>query len=221
MELPPGYAEPISGREFDPANFPQSFWRTTADVLLRPIEFFRELPRQAGYGRPIVYYATALVIYAVLTFLLSLLLPTASVDRFLGGQSASQEPTVAMELLTMILTVAFGLMGLFIGAGFIHVGVLLFGQPQSPSYETTTRLTAYVSGATYMISWIPFIGWLASLYAIYLYIVAVREQYGMSTGRAAAAVLVPGLFLLLVVCLCIAVVGAALFAALSSVRTSP
>ena len=221
MQLPQGYAEPAGGREFDPADFLQSFWRTTLDVLTRPVDFFRELPRQAGYGRPIVYYATALVIYAVLTFILALLLPAVSVDRLLGGGQSAQEPTVAMEILTMVLTVAFGLMGLFIGAGFIHVGVLIFGRVQSPSYETTTRLTAYVAGATYTISWVPFIGWLASLYAIYLYIVAVREQYGISTGRAAAAVLVPGLFLLLVLCLCIAVVGAALIAALSGVQTSP
>ena len=72
------------------------------------------------------------------------------------------------------------------------------------------RVSAY-SSVTSLVSWIPVIGWIASLYGIYLAIMGIREVHNTSTGRAAIVVLIPAAVVILLVLIIITLVGAALF----------
>ena len=66
---------------------------------------------------------------------------------------------------------------------------------------------------TLLVSWIPIIGWIASLYGIYLAIVGIREVHNTTTGKAALVVLIPAAVLILLALILIAI-GAALFLSL-------
>ena len=77
-------------------------------------------------------------------------------------------------------------------------------------FAGTFRVSAY-SSVTSLVSWIPVIGWIASLYGIYLAIVGVREIHNTSTGKAAIVVLIPAVVVFLLVLVIVALVGAALF----------
>jgi hypothetical protein len=113
-------------------------------------------------------------------------------------------------IVSLILAPIFAAIGLFIGAGILHLLVMLIIGSRNAGYEGTLRVGAYAA-VTSLVSWIPFIGWIASLYGIYLGIVGIREVHNTSTGKAALVVLIPAAVILLLVLAIIAVVGAAIF----------
>jgi hypothetical protein len=77
-------------------------------------------------------------------------------------------------------------------------------------FEATFRVIAY-SAVTSLVSWIPFIGWILSLYGIYLGIVGIREVHNTTTGKAALVVLIPAAVVILLALALITLVGAFLF----------
>ena len=100
--------------------------------------------------------------------------------------------------------------GLFIGAGILHLLVMLVIGSRSAGFAGTFRVSAY-SSVTSLVSWIPVIGWIASLYGIYLAIVGLREVHNTTTGKAAVVVLIPALIVLCLILVLVVLVGAALF----------
>jgi hypothetical protein len=89
--------------------------------------------------------------------------------------------------------------------------MLIVGSRNS-GFEATFRVGAYAA-VTSLVSWIPFIGWIASLYGIYLGIVGIREVHTTTTGKAALVVLIPAAVLILLALILVAI-GAALFLSL-------
>ena len=73
-------------------------------------------------------------------------------------------------------------------------------------------MSAY-STETLLVSWIPIIGWIASLYGLYLAIVGIREVHNTTTGKAVLVVLIPVAVLVLLALILVAI-GAALFLSL-------
>jgi hypothetical protein len=62
--------------------------------------------------------------------------------------------------------------------------------PTNGGFAATFRAAASAS-VTSLASWLPVIGGLISLYALYLAIVGIRELYQTTTAKAAAVVLIP------------------------------
>ncbi|MCA1687950.1 MAG: YIP1 family protein, partial [Actinobacteria bacterium] len=112
-------------------------------------------------------------------------------------------------ITSLILAPIFAAIGLFIGAGILHLLVMLIVGSGNSGFEATFRVGAYAA-VTSLVSWIPFIGWIASLYGIYLAIVGIREVHGTTTGKAALVVLIPAAVIILLALILVAV-GAALF----------
>jgi hypothetical protein len=101
--------------------------------------------------------------------------------------------------------------GLVIGAGILLlIGKIFGGQAE---YMGLLRSVAYAYSPN-VLSWIPFVGFLASLWALVCGVIAVRESHAVSTGAAVAIVLIPaavlfGLRLLLALVAGIALLGLA------------
>jgi hypothetical protein len=169
---------------------------------------------------------TDAVLYAWILFAAGVLiaLPFGGLGRF-GMQSAlDQMGDLPPGVRTALRSYASGARGyqffsliiypllLLIGAGIQHLFCMLFGVAKH-GYYATLRVMGY-AGVASIVAGIPCLGALAGLYAIVLVILGLSAVQEASVGRAAAAVLVPWLFL----CCCgIAVAmafGAALVAAL-------
>lgn len=100
---------------------------------------------------------------------------------------------------------------LIIGAAIQHLFCMLFGVAKH-GYFATLRVLAY-SASTHIISFVPCVGVLASLYYFVLVILGLASVQETSVGRASAAVLVP----LLLLCCCgagVALLGAGVVMAL-------
>ncbi len=177
----------------------QTFIATVQAVVLRPVDFFRGILRQGDLINPLIF---ALICYEVAAILGGLL-------RVVGIGATNQG--FGSFLVSIILAPIFAAIGLFIGAGILHLLVMLFVGSRNSGFEATFRVVAY-SAVTSLVSWIPYIGGLLSLYGIYLGIVGIREMHNTSTGKAALVVLIPAAIVLLLVFF---VIGAAAFFILS------
>ena len=177
----------------------QTFVSTVRSVVMVPAEFFRGILRQGDLVNPLIF---ALICYEIYTILGGLLrLAGIGADLGFGGFIAS-----------LILAPIFAVVGLFIGAGILYLLVMLIVGSRNAGFEGTFRVSAY-SSVTLLVSWIPIIGWIASLYGIYLAIVGIREVHNTTTGKAALVVLIPAAVLILLVLILFAI-GAALFLSL-------
>ena len=195
----PRGAQSAAAAEFRYTDPAQTFIATVQAVVLRPVDFFRGILRQGDLINPLIF---ALICYEVAAILGGLL-------RVVGIGATNQG--FGEFLVSIILAPIFAAIGLFIGAGILHLLVMLIVGSRNSGFEATLRVVAY-SAVTSLVSWIPYIGGLLSLYGIYLGIVGIREMHNTTTGKAALVVLIPAAIVLLLVFF---VIGAAAFFILS------
>jgi hypothetical protein len=118
-------------------------------------------------------------------------------------------PNFGWFLASIIVALILAGIGLFIGAGILHLLVMLIVESRNAGFEATFRVVTY-SAVTSLLSWVPFIGGILSLYGVYLSIVGMRE-INNTTGKAALVVLIPAAIIILLVLELIALMGAVLF----------
>jgi hypothetical protein len=196
---PPRVSGGASGGEFDYSDPVQSFINAVRGVVTAPVGFFRGISRQGDFVNPLIFAIICYEVSAILGGLLGL------VGVGMGGTQG-----FGSFLVSIILAPILAAIGLFIGAGILHLLVMLIVGSRNSGFEGTFRVGAY-SSVTSLVSWIPVIGWIASLYGIYLAIMGIREVHNTSTGKAAIVVLIPAVVVLLLVLLIIAAIGAAIF----------
>jgi len=198
-------SDPDPSRSAPPWEQPGSwftrFAQTTQAVLVNPAEFFRLMRREGGIGQPVVFGLIGSVLGGIAGALYQMVLSTMLAG--MQGPGAAREQAIAGLFSTGCLVVVMPLaavVGMFIGSAIYHVMLLLLGGARRP-YETTLRVSAYTSGATSLLQLIPFCGAIiGGIYAIVVMIIGLARAHEISTGKAAAAVLLP-----LALC-CVAVV---------------
>jgi hypothetical protein len=196
---PPRVSGGASGGEFDYSDPVQSFINAVRGVVTAPVGFFRSIRREGDFVNPLIFAIICYEVSAILGGLLGL------VGVGMGGTRG-----FGSFLVSIILAPIGVVIGLFIGAGILHLLVMLIVGSRNSGFEGTFRVSAY-SSVTSLVSWIPVIGWIASLYGIYLAIMGIREIHNTSTGKAAVVVLIPAVVVFLLILLIIAAIGAAIF----------
>lgn len=197
----PGPSRSAAAAEFRYTDPVQTFIATVQAVVLRPVDFFRGILRQGDFINPLIFAIICYEVAAILGGLLSLV--GIGADQGFGGFIGS-----------IILAPIFAAIGLFIFSGILHLLVMLIVGSRNGGFEATFRVVSY-SAVTSLVSWIPFIGWILSLYGIYLGIVGIREMHNTTTGKAALVVLIPAAVVLILLLLLAAVIGAVIFGAMN------
>ena len=192
-----GASGSAAGAEFRYTDPAQTFIATVQGVFLQPVSFFRGILRQGDFVNPLIF---AIICYEV-SAILGGLLQLVGIGRNIGFGGF---------ISSIILAPIIAAIGLFIGAGIIHLLVMLIVGSRNAGFEGTFRVLAY-SAVTSLVSWIPFIGGILSLYGIYLGIVGIREMHNTTTSKAAIVVLIPVAIIVLLVLALITLVGAFLF----------
>ena len=185
-------------RGFDTSRPGESFVEVVRGVLVEPARFFAGLgePDPDRVKGPLVF---ALICYAVslpLSFLVAPfdpLMPERA-DPTTGLFSFAQDNlglALALAVLFLILLPLLAVLGVYLGAAIQHFFVFLFVK-QRRGYWGTFPVVAYGS-ALALLSWVPVLGYLATLYGVYVTALGLREMHGTSTVRALLAALVPAL----------------------------
>lgn len=175
---------------------------TVKSVLFQPAETFRSMRREGGIGTPLLF----VVILGTISGWFALL--WNAFFQSLGFLSEGIGDQVLFWFLGLmigaVLMPGFVLIGAFVSAAITHVSLFLVGGAKE-SFETTFRVTAYVSGSTSLFQIIPFCGgFIGGVWYLVAMIIGVREAHEISTGKAVLAILLPAI-------LCCACLGVMIF----------
>lgn len=189
------------GHDFELDRATDSFIPTARGVAFHPVEFFTALPRAGNYLGPLAFS-----------------LVCAEVATILGGILAlGAGAPFAAFVGNIVGAIIGGTIGVFAIAGIAHLLVMAIVGPTRSGFEATFRAAAYAS-VTSLVSWIPVVGGLASLYGLYLAIVGIREMHHTTTGKAAAIVLIPVATIAVLAAIVVAVVGIAILSGIGGVQ---
>jgi hypothetical protein len=193
-----------------PSDFPwpprenESFLDTLAmtwkESVFHPTSFFRRMPRDISLGSALAYYFTMGIIAAGLSLFWRMVLGGSFIDR-LYPDAASENPFVDFLLSPILLILA-----LYIGAGVMHLFLLLF-RGSKHGFGTTLRVVCMSEGPQ-LFNIVPFLGpIIGGIWILVLYVIGLREAHETTTGKAVAAILVPvGLVVILGILLALVVI---------------
>src|SRR5215210_7770685 len=195
--------------DYDLSNPVNSFVEIVRRVALQPTTFFANLPRQGSLLGPLVFALICVEISAVLVGLLTFIDVPGGLTWLLGARG---DQGILAFLGGLVLAPIAGTVGVFLTALVTHLMVLLVVGSGHSGFGATFRIVSY-SSVTSLLGWIPFIGWIFSLYRLYLATVGIREMHSTTTGRALLVVLLPAILVLLLVLVLVGASGIVYFRA--------
>jgi hypothetical protein len=184
-----------AGGDYDLSDPVNSFVDVVRRVGFQPASFFAGLPRQGNFLNPLVFALICIEISVILVGLLTFIDVPGGITWLFGARG--NQGFLAF-LGGLVLAPIAGAVGVFLTALLTHLLVIIVVGPGHSGFGATFRIVAY-SSVTNLVSWIPFIGWVASLYRLYLATVGIREMHATTTGRALLVVLLPAILILVLV----------------------
>ncbi len=184
-----------SGGDYNLSDPVNSFVDVVRRVVFEPASFFAGLPRQGNFLNPLVFALICIEISVILVGLLTFIDVPGGITWLFGARG--NQGFLAF-LGGLVIAPLAGALGIFLTALVTHLLVVLVVGSGHSGFGATFRIVAY-SSVTSLVGWIPFIGWLASLYRLYLATVGIREMHATTTGRALLVVLLPAILILVLV----------------------
>lgn len=168
------------------------FVETMRGVLLDPTALFRSMRRTGGLGRPLTFGIAGTLIGSLIGSLWQMMFMAGGgtfSDPSFGGEAAVA--TLFSSGCIIVVVPVVSVLAMFIAAGVYHLMLMLLGAARQP-FETTMRVVAYSMGSTSLLQILPVCGSLvAAVWALVAYIIGLAQAHEISTGKAAAAVLIP------------------------------
>ena len=184
-----------SGGDYNLSDPVNSFVDVVRRVVFEPTPFFAGLPRQGNLLNPLVFALICIEISVILVGLLTLIDVPGGINWLLGARG---DQGFLAFVGGVVLAPIAGAVGVFLTALLTHLLVTIVVGTGHSGFGATFRIVAY-SSVTSLVGWIPFIGWIASLYRLYLATVGIREMHATTTGKALLVVLLPAILILVLV----------------------
>lgn len=175
-----------------------NYIETWKEVIQRPFDFYRRMPTTGGYADPLIFAAISFFIYGLLNTLTGVLLSRAGYmdGLMLGGTYGVGEFSSSMIILYVIITPILGIIFLLIEAAILNIIYESFGG--TGNYEGTVRFISYAAAVS-LLSWIPILTWIFSIYSLYLYIVGGMIVHKVSMWKSVVTILLGLLAIVLLV----------------------
>lgn len=159
----------------------------TKATLLTPAEYFTVMPKEGGFGEPLVKAVIYSLIAGIFTFVWGALKLTAAAGA-LGGLLGG-----GIGIMGLIWSIIGGIIGLFIGGAIVLVISAICGG--NTNYETNVRVCASLMALSPVSAILGFLSgfslWIGglislaiSLYGLYLLYIAVTKALGGKEGTA-------------------------------------
>ncbi len=185
----------------------EEWLETFQEVVTGPTEYLSQETRDDGFGYPLKFAAVSLILAAVLN---------AARIFVMGPQAGAALPVEGRAVaaaVTLVLAPILGIAFLMIGAGLVHIFVMLLGGERG--YGQTLSAFEYASALspiTALASFVPVAGGIVSLvlgiYGIYIQVRGLESFQELSTGRALVAILAPAVIVAILLLLLGIVAGA-------------
>jgi hypothetical protein len=185
----------VPGRDYNLSDPVNSFVDVVRRVVFQPAAFFAGLPRQGSLLNPLVFALICIEISVILVGLLTFIDVPGGITSLFGARGNQGFLAFVGGL---VLAPIAGAVGVFLTALVTHLLVMVVVGSGHSGFGATFRIIAY-SSVTSLVGWIPFIGWIASLYRLYLATVGIREMHRTTAGKALLVVLLPAILILVLV----------------------
>ena len=190
---------------------------TIKEVLLKPGEAFPRMKREGGLGGPLLYLVIFGSIGGIAGLVYQILTRTA-MHTAIASQSSQGSPINAGLFAALSTGMLIGLaifmpaliaLGAFIGAGMLHLGLMICGGAKQP-FETTFRTYCYAQGSASVLQIIPLCGAMAGgIWSLICLCIGLSKTHEISVGKAVLAVFLPTI----VCCFTFSLIGGAIVAA--------
>ncbi len=196
---------PIPWEDRDRLGFGTALIENVKLFVTAPQEGFRRMMEKGDYASPIIFgiilgwVGTAIGYFWNLLFGSSLMMLPGMSDE-MGTAMMLQG---AASIGGLIIAPIFIIIGLFLGAGILHLCLMLLKgtEGSQAGFEGTLRVVSYASVAQ-LAQVIPFVGGLVALvWLIVLYVMGLSSVHRTTQGKAVLAVVLP----LVLCCVCIAI----------------
>jgi hypothetical protein len=161
------------------------------DVFTNPILFFDRIKEEKGVKKAFIYFIVLAFFSTLLSYLISLVMPAYSVgvlEKIFGvtiPEEAVRVPSILMTIFYYVFTLGF----VFLVAGLLHVWILIFGG--KADYTKSYQLYVYSHTPSYLLGWIPFLGFFAGIYSLILLILGTEKMHDISRKRAILMYVIP------------------------------
>ena len=174
--------DPVIISEFNVKDPINSFIQVAKNVVVTPREFFSGMPAEAELQNPLIFLAFCLFVSTL----------------FLANIMGMNFPAfLAFFILHFSVT--------FLESGLLYLAAKNFFGGKG-SFSGTFRIIAY-AGTTNLVSWIPYLGIIASFYGLYLVVVGITQVHKIETRGAVFTLLSTIGFLFLITILLVVMVG--------------
>ena len=200
QEQPP--APPVYGPMWEHRahlGFLPALFGTIWAVITAPAETFASMRREGDIGGPLLFA----VLVATPVFIVSTIVSvwTDSIAMAWLAQMGFEFPPPpispsALAMAKIFLSPLLAAIAVFLTSGILHLFLTLVGGANR-SFETTFRVCCYSIPIT-LFNLVPCCGWLiAALWLSIVHIIGLQQAHETTSGKAAAAVILPGLCCLL------------------------
>ena len=181
------------------------FGEKVKGFLLSPTETFQKV-KDEDLGPLMRYFVILTLIFSILMAVIMIGLSSAMLSLlpvklpFMTGAVGGL--TAVVTFITLLISL---LIGLFIIAAIVHIFVYLLGGKKG--YTQTVKAIGYGMTPSLLLGWIPFLNIIVGIWALIVEIIGIRELQEMSTGKAALAVILPGIIIGIIVGIAILLAG--------------
>lgn len=182
----------------------RAFLNTTSELITDPGSFFQKVNPSSSFQGSLLYG----VIVFVVSMLFSAFWKTAGLLVGIGatGEAFSQLMGIGAVLVMVILSPILAIVLIFLGAGFFHLVLLLFGWSRHP-FGATVKVVSF-AGVSGLANAIPVCGGLIGfVWGLILLVMGIRELHEASTGQAVIVALAPTLLVLFCACLFVTMIA--------------
>lgn len=166
---------------------------TIKGMIIAPVQTMQQ-QEESTVQDTLLYYLEIILAFALLSTIVTALVQSA-------GLATTADLQAPASLLIYLVGLIVGMIiALVIMVLLFHLCARVVGG--DGEWTDTLRAVVFSSTPVVVIGWIPFVGsFLADLWSLVLMVVGVREYHHLSTGRAAIAVLLPAIVLIILAAL--------------------
>ncbi len=168
----------------------QAIVDTTKGVMLQPKTFFQSIHPTGDHGASLGYGVLVGSVWGILSQLIGLGINLTLFASVAQGQEnmLGIGTNVGVTLLFALAMPLFVTIGMYIGSGLMHLGLLMCGGNRN-GFEATFRTVCY-SQSVQILAVVPIVGGaIAGLWMIIVEIIGLMSMHRTSGGKAAFAVL--------------------------------
>ncbi len=171
-------------------------------ILKQPRAFFRRLDEKSLVPAW-VYYAVFSLIVTVLGVIVQYYTTPVSAGlmaRLFNIPAAGLTAAASLGFGWMVFTSAIGyvfrLGAIFITIAILYAWIYIFGG--RASYTRTFQLGVYSNTPSYLLGWIPFVGWIGGIWSLVLLIIGTQEVHKLSRLKSILMYVIPVAILLII-----------------------